>query len=50
MPRFENLSNFLGENNVYAGAFQCCFTINFVRHVAFHKEIIALMLSEVTIT
>ena len=44
-PRFENLSNFQGENNVYAGAFHCSFTVNFVRNVAFPNEIIYFLRS-----
>ena len=45
MPRFENLSNFQGENNVYAGAFRCGFTGHFEQIITFHKEILYFLRS-----
>ena len=45
MPRFENLSNFRCDNNVYAGAFHCSFTVKFERNVAFHNDIIDFLRS-----
>ena len=47
-PRLENLVDSSIENNVSAGAFQCCFTVKFERNVAFPMVRIAFMLSDAT--
>ena len=49
-PRLENFSNSLSENNICAGAFDCAFTVYVERHVDFHLEIIAFVLSEGKVT
>ena len=46
----ENLRTSSSENDIYAGAFHCAFTIYLERNVAFHKEIIGSMRSEGKVT
>ena len=49
-PRFENLIDSSIENNVSAGAFECCFAVKFDRNVAFPKARIGFMLSDARVT
>ena len=46
----ENLRTSSSENDIYAGAFQCAFTIYLERKVAFPNEIIVSMRSEGKVT
>ena len=46
----ENLWNSSSENNIYAGAFHCAFTIDLKGNVVVPEEIIAFMRSEGKVT